>query len=237
MTRQLHKAVGAYLASPSIAPMLPPPVGIPRRYRERLHIDNAIAGHHPLAHLMRLRDQAAAEVERLLTFLDLTDGDLDLTEADAAEPSDAELREFGLHNEDDEPSLCGMTAEKLDEPISRLLVDLEQEEGNDEDCGNDEPSLGSLSARSVQVCWAGGSSDDCEGDAAGEDDEPSLGAHSTDERSQEHWAQGDRNDAEGHDCDMEPSLCGIGDHEFQPQPVAGSRDLDLEANEVMACAL
>ena len=57
-----------------IEPCLPPPVGIPRRYREQLHIALAIAGSHPLAHLMRLRDEAAAQVERLLAFLDATDG-------------------------------------------------------------------------------------------------------------------------------------------------------------------
>jgi hypothetical protein len=114
---------------------------------------------------MKLRDQAAAEIERLVAFLDATEGDIDL-----------------------------------------------------------EPNL------------AGGSWDDREFDPADDrlhdhaDDEPSLGAHSTDERSQEHWAQGGGDDREGYDYDMEPSLCGIGGHEFQPQPSATFRDLDLEAN-------
>ena len=94
MNNQLHHAVDALSASaairlryqflvaqhggaPSIVPVLPPPVGIPSLF-PHWHIEAAEADRHPLAHLMRLRDEAAAEVERLLAFLDDTDGDVDL---------------------------------------------------------------------------------------------------------------------------------------------------------------
>jgi hypothetical protein len=64
---------------------------------------------HPLAHLMRLREEAAAEVDRLLAFLDATEGDLELVEADQSEPTDfdilEEARRYDLETDDDEPSL------------------------------------------------------------------------------------------------------------------------------------
>jgi hypothetical protein len=58
-------------------PCLPPPVGGPREVPYSAFAE-AAQDRHPLAHLIRLRDEAAAEVERLLAFLDATDGDIDL---------------------------------------------------------------------------------------------------------------------------------------------------------------
>jgi hypothetical protein len=70
-----------------------------------------------LATLIRLRQEAADQVERLLAFLDDTDGDCDLW--DDAEPTDAQIRKSSVRDliqtqddedgADHEPSLgrCG----------------------------------------------------------------------------------------------------------------------------------
>ena len=89
------------LANPQTAqPCLPPPVGIPRQDKYSAAAE-AAEDRHPLAHLMRLRDEAAAEVERLLAFLDATDGLEDL------EPSLAGFA-GGLHDREFDPAETGI---------------------------------------------------------------------------------------------------------------------------------
>ena len=46
----------------------------------------AAADGHPMAMLMRLRDEAADEIDRLLAFLDATEGDIDLEDGADDEP-------------------------------------------------------------------------------------------------------------------------------------------------------
>jgi hypothetical protein len=70
---------------------------------------------HPLRRLAILRQQAAQEIERLVAFLDETDGDVDAEALD--EPTDAEILKVAR--------LC-TAADPID----------------DEDGGDDEPSLG-----------------------------------------------------------------------------------------------
>jgi hypothetical protein len=69
---------------------------------------------HPLRRLAQLRQEAAREIERLLAFLDATDGDVDAEALD--EPTDAQIR-----------GLVGLYA---------------GDAGDDEDGGDHEPSLG-----------------------------------------------------------------------------------------------
>jgi hypothetical protein len=82
--------MNAHVKPPTSYPCLPPAAGIPRQdgydpaARARQH-------GHPLAHLMRLRDEAAAEVERLLAFLDATDG----------------CEDVELNGDEEEPNLTG----------------------------------------------------------------------------------------------------------------------------------
>ena len=126
MTPQLHDAVDAFSASaairlryqflkakavnaPLLAPVLPPPV-IPGGQRwGYLPSRSARRDGHPLAHLMTMREEAAAQIDALLDFLDATEGDVDLHEEDAAEPTDFEIaeeaRRYDLATDDDEPSL------------------------------------------------------------------------------------------------------------------------------------
>lgn len=110
MKTQLQDAVDAFSASaatrlryiflaakergqPSAVPILPPPVEIPSQRQHPFYDGTECAYHdrHPLAHLMRLRDEAAAEVERLLTFLDETDG----------------IEDVELNGDEHEPNLAG----------------------------------------------------------------------------------------------------------------------------------
>jgi len=94
MNQASREAIDAISASPAIRlryvilaskgtdsppqPVLPPPVAIPRANQFYDATARAEEDRHPLRHLMRLRDEAAAEIERLLAFLDATDGDVDL---------------------------------------------------------------------------------------------------------------------------------------------------------------
>lgn len=126
--------------------------------------------------LENLRREAEAEIERLIAFLDETDGYSSVEfEDDDAEPGDvamrAALRRYG-------PSAAGSLEE--DEPSLGSIED----HPNPYLDGTDYPGCGR-----DQSYWAGGSTDDREGDehdgrepdddeggeAEKEDDEPSLG--------------------------------------------------------------
>ena len=79
------------LANPQTAqPCLPPPVGI-QYLVPYSPAAEAAQDRNPLAHLMRLRDEAAVEVERLLAFLDATDG----------------CEDIELNGDEEEPNLAG----------------------------------------------------------------------------------------------------------------------------------
>ena len=93
------------------APVLPPAI--------ELHMDQhpywapfdaaapaAAREGHPLAALLRLRQEAAAEIERLLAFLDETEGDPDAEAPD--EPTDAEIQHApSLYRDDHEDNEDG----------------------------------------------------------------------------------------------------------------------------------
>lgn len=97
------------------------PPGLARQEHQRLSL---------LRRLAKAREKAAAEIERLITFLDDTDVYV-LTELEG-DPCDD-----GEPSEDDEPSLCGISVDAVAGYCGRWsFSDLELEEGNDE------PSLG-----------------------------------------------------------------------------------------------
>ena len=75
----MAEAICVFITPPTSTspPYLPPPVGISHQEPYSAYAE-ATQDRHPLRHLIRLRDEAAAEVERLLAFLDATDGDTDL---------------------------------------------------------------------------------------------------------------------------------------------------------------
>lgn len=106
-----------------------------------------------LSDLARLRKEASAEIERLITFLDASDPYV-ITECEEAI--------------DDAP--CDTD-------------ELEVSEGDEEDGGDNEPSLGSLTG------WGG------------------------DPDNQERWARGSRDDREGEHDGGEPDESGIADME------------------------
>lgn len=124
---------------------------------------------HPLIVLMRLRQAAADEVERLLAFLDATDGDPDLEALD--EPTLAEVRKAACRyrdeQEDEEPSLgftenhpdCHDTGDGWRFPYRCGSGNQTHPQGNDDD---------------REGCEHDGREPDCD-DEDGGDDEPSLG--------------------------------------------------------------
>jgi hypothetical protein len=152
-----------------------------------------------------LRSLAAQEIERLIDFLDALDGDTDLEADQYAYEVDAEGR----------IALRGLSCD-------------------DEDEGDEEPSLGSIggTARTLRTFpkWSGGASADLEADNA--DSEPSLGslggtAAGCDLSGQATWAAGPRDDRErdaGDEPEIgeddEPSLCGL----YVSAPSAGGDD-------------
>jgi hypothetical protein len=92
-------------------PCQPPPL-IPggQRWGHLPYLSARKAG-HPLAHLMRLREQAAEQIDALLDFLDRTEGDVDL-DYDGFDDREPDLTGYsaGMDSRegdpaDDEPSL------------------------------------------------------------------------------------------------------------------------------------
>ena len=142
-----------------------------------------------LQDLAKLRKEASAEIDRLISFLDASDAYVTTELEDQVDDGpidDAEL----------EPSFCGVTAEGIGIPCGVQGDELEADYGNGLTT-DDEPSLGSSEdhpngyadwggSRS-QEDWSSGSRDDLEhehdgrepedegGEAVHEDDEPSLG--------------------------------------------------------------
>jgi hypothetical protein len=128
-----------------------------------------------LQRLAILRREAKDEIDRLIRFLDQTDTyALNELEACDAEDDDTTIARLGRTIgagvlEDDEPSLCGITAEA---PASADWRDME------EDRSNDEPSLAApenhpncWASQGSQAHWAGGNRDDREGDDCADDRE------------------------------------------------------------------
>ena len=142
-----------------------------------------------LQDLAKLRKEASAEIDRLISFLDASDAYVTTELEDQVDDGpidDAEL----------EPSFCGVTAEGIGIPCGVQGDELEADYGNGLTT-DDEPSLGSSEdhpngyadwggSRS-QEDWSSGSRDDLEhehdgrepedegGETVHEDDEPSLG--------------------------------------------------------------
>lgn len=155
-------------------------------------------GRPALAALIRLRQAAADEIERLLQFLDDTAGEEDAEALD--EPTDAQIKAMGGY----------------DVPAT----------DDDEDGGDMEPSLGSkcMYEHSTQDGWALQGNgcldgeDEHDGAEPGEDAEPSLGALEghTDQRAA--WRVATLNDYE-----LDHSESGIGDRDGLLEQV-GSRD-------------
>ncbi|WP_409188786.1 hypothetical protein [Bradyrhizobium sp. RDM4] len=102
----------------------------------------------------------------------------------------------------------------LDASDPYVMTELEDDDHR-EDCGDSEPSLGSLDRAANQTRWGAGCTDDSEHDRA--DDEPSLG--SLDHRhSQERWAAAGSSDRED-----DPTESGIADHDGLLEQI-GHRD-------------
>jgi hypothetical protein len=113
--------------------------------------------------IARLRREAAEEIEKLLNFLDASD-----------QYVTTELENDGDQNDASYPTSGSHCAHPM--------------EDDEEDGTETEPSLASVhdhpngyydgtdksGRRRSQENWAGGNSDDCEGDAVGEDDEESY---------------------------------------------------------------
>lgn len=106
-----------------------------------------------LQRLARLRKEASAEIERLISFLDASD-----------------------------PYVMTEREEAVDD-VPCDTDELELSEGDEEDGGDEEPSLGSLTG------WGG------------------------DPDNQERWARGSRDDREDEHDGLEPDESGIGDME------------------------
>ncbi len=130
----------------------------------------------------RLRKEARDEIERLLSFLDQTDGDPDFEPSLAGYSLGMDDREGDPA--DTEPSL-GWTDQEARWGRHATPADVDTEL----DASDDEPSLGSIDGN--QEGWAAGKTDDREGDGCADDregdelvhggeavhenDEPSLG--------------------------------------------------------------
>lgn len=118
------------------------PVGSPAESAGELYFKTDVSPEQIFQAIGRLRREARDEIDRLIRFLDDTEGHME------REPDDDE--ECG----DDEPSLCGIHAGE-----QPALQDLEG------DHFDDEPSLGSLSGID-QRTWAAGGRRDLERDPA-----------------------------------------------------------------------
>lgn len=167
-----------------------------------------------LVDLKKAKQEAAAEVERLIAFLDMVDG-FSLSELEEAVddvPCDDSELEF---------SFAGVTAAEANLPCP-------QEDELENDGENDEPSLASpenhvtingcmtlrqwRDSSGDQSRWAQGDMNDCEGDACDDDREGDEQQHG-----------GDEHDGTEPDEDGEPSL-GWTEQMAQGQGTWGSSD-------------
>jgi len=109
------------LARPMFPPLVRPEGGL--HYPPFDAAAAAARDRHPLAELIRLRDEAADMIELLLTFLDVTDG-LDVEEQVDDEPCDTD--ELDEDRSDYEPSLgwtrCGALGCLDDREISEVAA-------------------------------------------------------------------------------------------------------------------
>ena len=170
---------------PTNAPILPAGLIQQQRKRERA-----------LKRIAKLKEKAAAEIERLLAFLDACDPYVTAELEDQVDDNPCDDTEL-------EPSLGAFDAmTNQDKSWRRLQGEFGAEEDAEEDDCDAEPSLGSVENHpngyldgsdcgrggKTQECWASGNRDDCEGDehdgrepeneggeAVREDCEPSLG--------------------------------------------------------------
>lgn len=177
-----------------------------------------------LVDLSRLRKEIEAEVERMIAFLDFVDGyslsecepSLGFPESNIAPVADgwgwAGVTRTDEGDQSDQRGF-GCTDDREDGlPVPIELVD----------------QFGDRFEHELE----GDEHDGCEPDAW---DEPSLGSVTTDaSESQEHWCKGVPSSAWDVDGEIEhedePSLGGVGSHEFQPQFDARWRDFELEAD-------
>lgn len=147
-----------------------------------------------LKRLAKLRKKAAAEITRLIAFLDASDPYV-MNELE-------EQVDDGPIDEDElEPSFCGVTAEQRGPDLGGLGDELEADYGHGQDA-NDEPSLGSVAVGEnvTQAAWSQGGSLDVEDEHDGAepdvDAEPSLGWTTS-------GVLGGISDYERDDCDRE----------------------------------
>lgn len=101
--RRLRKKIGSQSAPIFQPPAIGGTTDVGGRDDDAIRAAHYRIHRHPLAALVTLRKEAADEIERLLKFLDDTEGDIESW--DDAEPSIAEIsatEEMNGHNEDDE---------------------------------------------------------------------------------------------------------------------------------------
>jgi hypothetical protein len=158
----------------------------------------------------RLRKEARDEIDKLIRFLDDSDNHMELEEAVDDVPCDDSELEAG--DGDDEPSLCGVSADIGRGPSCISGEDLEGDDTPNGESAEDEPSLGSscTGEDATQELWVTGGRSDLEGDEhdgrepedeqydGKADDEPSLGW--TDEEAARGRTYAG---AMGRSCDME----------------------------------
>lgn len=179
-------------------PMFPPPPFRPKPIPITALTPDQLAA---LLDLRRLKKEAESEVERLIAFLDMTDG-YTLSERDLAVDDVGCDEDDGLEPDvDDEPSLGSLNDHNgtgAHCSIARNLARAETDcEGPDDDL---EPSLCGVTADGLNSL-----NDDRDREDDGER-EPSLG--STLFINQERWAQGNTDEREGDDGndDKEPNV-------------------------------
>jgi hypothetical protein len=122
--------------------------GTPQDTRARRLAVQARKRSRSLRRLRKLRTEAQDEIERLIAFLDRLE-DCDTDGAVDDEPCDEDTdREPDLDDEeghDDEPSLCGITANGI---MARGIPDLEQQ---CEDEGEQDTGIGDIDGLNEQV--------------------------------------------------------------------------------------
>ena len=115
----VHSTPRINTSSPELPPSIELQVDLHPHWGPFDAVAAAIRAGHPLANLLRLRQEAADEVERLLAFLDETEGDPDIEAG--GEPTDAEICEAAGrvcdHHEDDEDGADSEPEETDDDMI------------------------------------------------------------------------------------------------------------------------
>lgn len=152
--------------------------------------------------LSRLRREAAAEIERLIAFLDASDPYVMSEREEGADDGPCDTDELEQDLGSPEPSTKGNYLGRS--PWMSRSFDQSRFQGEDEeaDDSDDEPSLGFLERTyqdgSLTIGWGDDREDEHDGAEPGEDEEPSLGWTSS-------GVLGGLNDRERDDCDREGS--------------------------------